>query len=370
MLAAGAAAAVVAVVLVAVLHGPSRKAPPRAERGLEIALQDNAVFLERRYYDRQVAFGQARQLGVTWMRTNLLWSRVEPRPGRFDWSQYDSLVDAARKAGLSVQMSLTGPAPAWATGDGVAGVFRPDPAKFGAFARAAAEHFRGRVPRYSIWNEPNFVSWLQPLDESPAIYRQLYEAGWAAVKRADHGAQVLIGETAAYAKRGRAMAPLAFLHQVACRGCPELHADGYAHHPYEFTDPPESSYPGSGNVTIGTLDRLTRTLDALAADHLLATPEGRPLPVYLTEFGYFASGRHALPAPVRADYLVRAYAIAARAYPRVRQLLQYLLVAPPRDSPGGEFDTSIVKQSGRPEQPFSALAAWAAQEQRLGRVAR
>jgi hypothetical protein len=370
LLAAVAALVAGATVLALVVGGPSHKAPAPAEQGLEIGIQDNAVFLERRYYDREAALGQARQMGVTWMRTNLLWSRVEPAPGRFDWSQYDSLVDATRKSGISVQMSLTGPAPAWATGDGQPGGFRPDPAAFGRFARAAAEHFRGRVTRYSIWNEPNFSAWLRPLEESPSLYRRLYEAGWAAVKGADPAAQVLIGETAAYAKRGRALAPLAFLHQVACRGCPELHADGYAHHPYDFTDPPESSYPGQGNVTIGTLGRLTSALDGLAADRLLATPDGHPLPVYLTEFGYFASGRKALSAPLRADWLVRAYSIAERMYPRVRELVQYLLVAPPSGVPGANFDTSVVQRSGRPEQPFSALAAWAAREQRLGRVAR
>src|SRR5436190_3884480 len=271
--AAGLAAVAVAAVLAVVLpHGGGPEAPaPASRRGLEIGLQDNAVFLERRYYDRTAAFGQARQLGVTWMRTNVLWSRVEQRPGSFDWSQYDSLVGAAAKAGIAVQMSLTGPAPAWATGDGLKGVFRPDPAAFGRFSRAAAEHFRGRVRRYSIWNEPNFVRWLRPLDEQAAIYRRLYQAGWAAVKHADPSAEVLIGETAAHAKRGKATAPLEFLRRVACRGCPELYADGYAHHPYEFTDPPEAPYPGPDNVTIGTLGHLTNALDVLAEQRRLAT---------------------------------------------------------------------------------------------------
>jgi hypothetical protein len=394
-IAAGAAALVALAVVVAVLasgggskkspttpqagpQAPAREAPKggrrkrgeRAQAGLEIAVQDNAVFLERHYYDRDAAFRQARGLGVTWMRTNLLWSRVEPQQGRFDWTQYDSLVTAAHRYGVHVEMSLTGAAPAWAAGDGRVGVFRPDAAKFGTFARAAAAHFRGRVTRYSIWNEPNFVRWLQPLDEQAAIYRRLYEAGWSAVKGADPNAQVLIGETAPYAQPGKTSAPLAFLRQLACRGCAELHADGYAHHPYEFTDPPEFDYPGAQNVTIGTLARLTRSLDQLAADRLLTTPAGRALPVYLTEFGYFTSGRRALPAGLRADWLVRAYAIAARMYPRVRQMLQYLLVSPPSNSAGGNFDTGIVTQGGRPDTPFGALSTWAAREQRRGRVAR
>src|SRR6476646_5465733 len=93
---AGALAAIaVAAVLVLVSQEGGHKAPPHVERGLEIALQDNGVFLERSYYDRATAFGQARQLGVSWMRTNVLWARVEPVAGHFDWSQYDSLVAAA-----------------------------------------------------------------------------------------------------------------------------------------------------------------------------------------------------------------------------------------------------------------------------------
>src|SRR3954471_221301 len=93
--AAGLAALAVAVVLAVVLPGGGGRGPrppAPAKRGLEIGLQDNGVFLERSYYDRAAAFGQARQLGVSWMRTSVLWSRVEQRPGSFDWSQYDSLV--------------------------------------------------------------------------------------------------------------------------------------------------------------------------------------------------------------------------------------------------------------------------------------
>ena len=82
----------------------------------------------------------------------------------------------------------------------------------------------------------------------------------------------------------------------------------------------------------------------LAAAGLLSTPAGHPLPVYLTEFGYYRSGPHALAPDTRAAYLVRAFGIAARLYPRVRQILQYLLVAPPPGYPGGRFDTSKCRR--------------------------
>ena len=333
---------------------------PRAPQRIEIGLEDDPVFVRRDYYDRELAFAQARRLGVSWLRVVVPWHTVAARAG-YDWTVYDGLVSASRAHGMHVEMVLAGPAPAWATADGRVGVDRPDAGRFAGFARSAARHFRGLISRYSIWNEPNHVAWLAPLRDAPGVYRRLYEAGWQAIKRADPTAQVLIGETSPYGRPGKVTPPLRFLRAVVCASghCRPLHADGYAHHPYDFVHPPERPYPGADNVTVGSLPRLTFALDRLARAGLLSTPGGAPLPMYLTEFGYFRSGARALPPGTRAAYLVRAFAIAARAYPRVRQMLQYLLVAPPRGYPGGNFDTSLLTQSGAPTPAFRALEAWA-----------
>ena len=55
------------------------------------------------------------------------------------------------------------------------------------------------------------------------------------------------------------------------------------------------------------------------------------MPVYLTEYGYFASGNRALTRKQRSRYLQQAYSIALK-NARVKSQLQYLLVAPPRES--------------------------------------
>jgi hypothetical protein len=340
----------------------------RAPRGLEIGLQDDAVFTSRAYYDADQGFRQARKLGVSWLRITVPWAAVvesvarrKARPAAipWHWAQYDAAVDAARAHGLRVEMALTGPAPAWATSNKREGAWRPSPSEFAGFAHAAAEHFRGRVKRYGIWNEPNLIAWLRPVEVAPLLYRRLYQAGHPAIKQADPKAAVLIGETAPFAAPGKGMAPLAFLRGLACTGCAPLVADGYAHHPYAFTTAPDVGYPGPDNVSIGSIDRLTATLDNLAARKLVVDPHGRALDIYLTEFGYFARGDRSLPAATRAQYLSRSFAIAAQRYPRVRQLLQYLLVSPVPGLPGGRFDTSLVTQSGAPSPAFTSLAAWA-----------
>lgn len=385
------AAAAVAVYLALSSGGGGRSGrsvlPPRpAERGIEVALQDDPVFIREAYFDRDRAFADARRLGVSWLRMNVYWhsvmgraafSRRPPARETYDFGSYDRAIRAARRHGIRVELTLTGPAPRWAS-DGRGGVTRPDARAFAGFARAAAEHFRGRVGRYSIWNEPNSVTSLAPRSEAAARYRALFEAGWSAIKRVDPSARVLIGETAPGRVSGRVTAPLAFLRAVACathdyrpgRTCPALRADGYAHHPYQFTTPPERAGGRADDVAIGSLDRLVAALDRLAHAGLLATPRGGPLPVYLTEFGYFRRRGRVLPGPTRAAYLARAFAVAASRYPRVRQMLQYLLVSPPPDYPGGGFDTSIVRRSGARTRSFEALAGWASAAARLGEIAR
>jgi Cellulase (glycosyl hydrolase family 5) len=349
---------------------------------LEVALQDDAVFLNRSYYDRERALAQAQKMGVTRLRVLVIWARVPgaepdkktaPDDPKWDWTSYDSLINDAAAHGIRLQLDLTGPAPAWATSNGKQGVVHPDAKLFGEFAAAAAKHFKGRVDRYTIWNEPNYVGWLAPARKEPQLYRALYTQAYNAIKKADPAAQVLIGETAPYHEAGRAMAPLEFLRGVTCRNevyaptkaCPTLHADGYAHHPYEFANPPQAPYPGADNVTVGSLDRLTKALNKLASVHALATPDGKPLDVYLTEFGYFATGPVAVPPAKRADYLKTAFDIAAR-NPRVKEMLQYILVAPP---PGVRFNTSLIEQDGKATGPYLALSKWARGEVGSGRVA-
>ena len=80
------------------------------------------------------------------------------------------------------------------------------------------------------------------------------------------------------------------------RKCPKIQADGYAHHPYDFAHAPNYKRPGADNATLGTLCNLTRGLDRLSKSGCLRKPGGGRLPLYLTEYGYFATGHRALPA--------------------------------------------------------------------------
>ncbi|MEA2466140.1 MAG: hypothetical protein QOJ57_266 [Thermoleophilaceae bacterium] len=366
---------------------PLATAPAHAAKGMEVAVQDDSIFviqLPRPGY-RAKGLNLATQMQVSWIRANVNWNYVtlkyrkkkkEPKNIVYNWTGYDALIQDAAAKGINVQLALTGPAPAWATGNHKVGVDRIKAAPFKRFAKAAAEHFRGRVHRYSIWNEPNHRSWISPIKSQAKIYRGLYTGGYSAIKTADPDAQVLIGETSPFSLgRGRnAQSPLKFLRGVTCanarykkaRNCATLKADGYAHHPYDFDHKPTYRYPGKDNVTLGVLGRLTSALGKLRKAKLLTTPSGGTPDLYLTEYGYFGSGKRGVSRAKQGSYLVKAFTIAQK-NPRVRQMLQYLFVYP--GSRYAFFDTSIATRKATPTLAFKKLAAWARKAAKAGRIA-
>jgi hypothetical protein len=351
----------------------------RAARGMELALQDDGLFVVgTKRLSRTEGLDRARAIGVTRLRVNLLWAytmqpsqynaRRKPATINYNFTQIDELIDLAAARGIRVHLSLTGPAPRWANGRKAApkqAWYKPNAREFGQFAEVVAEHFQGRVDRYSIWNEPNWKTWLGPLKSAPALYRGLYTRGYAAIKGADSRAKVFIGETSPFQRPGLSTAPLAFLRKVTCvnkryrraGSCPKLKADGYMHHPYDFNHAPNFQYPGADNVTIGTVRRLTLALDRLSRAGVLRRNGGGRMPVYFTEYGYFQSGHRALPAKKRTRFLKQAYSIALR-NSRVKSQLQYLLLAPPRNSSSAFFNLALLNPRGRKTPSYNALQSW------------
>src|SRR4051794_10129955 len=231
-----------------------------AAKGMEMAVQDDAVLWQGLYSNPQVDLVLAEGLHATRLKANILWYYVvgsktarkkkAPRHIKYNWSGYDALIANANAQGMKVQLALTGPAPAYATSNHRIGPMKPSATKFRAFASAAAKHFKGRVDRYSIWNEPNHRGWIAPIKSQAKIYRALYLKGYSAIKRADRHAKVLFGETSPFGlAHGRnAQPPLKFIRAVTCADkrykrakhthCGRIKTDGVAHHPYDFDHKP------------------------------------------------------------------------------------------------------------------------------------
>src|ERR687888_2142831 len=96
-------------------------AAARASSDMEFALQDDDVFVHQNGYDRDRALDRAVALGATRIRVNVLWDRVlvsgGPKHPVYDFSAIDALQADAAARGIDLQLTIAGPAPAWATGD-------------------------------------------------------------------------------------------------------------------------------------------------------------------------------------------------------------------------------------------------------------
>ena len=236
-----------------------------------------------------------------------------------------------------------------------------------------------KVDRFILWNEPNHQGLLAPqwnadgrTPASPAVYRAMVRAGYAAVKEVRRSATVLIGNTSSTGgTRGSGpVAPLEFLRELACvdaklkprtsgdcASFTPLPGDGWAHHPYSQNERPSRvSKPKTerDDLRLADLPRLAVTLDKLVRMGRIA-PANRD--IYLTEFGYETKG---IPGRPRVDerqqarWLTWAEYLADRV-PAVRSFAQFLLrdqpPAPERVSqsdkrPFGEYSTGLLHIDG------------------------
>lgn len=112
-------------------------------------------------HDRFAAadYRRARGLGLRTARDGLRWHRIEPEPGRYDWSSWRPMLAAAREAGVQVIWDLWHyGTPDWLD------IWSPAfPDRLAAFATAAARLFREESDAAPWWcpaNELSFYSFI------------------------------------------------------------------------------------------------------------------------------------------------------------------------------------------------------------------
>jgi hypothetical protein len=302
--------------------------------------------------------------GVDVVRVHARWGTIAPRTrsgSSYDWGELDRAVDLVRAAGMQVMLTVTGPGPLWTSRAPARGNprYKPDARAFGAFARRVAERYGDRVDTYLVWNEPNIPGWLDPQLQcsrpgvcepvAPHVYRDLLAAAYPAIKAADPGAEVVMGELAPIGRAPRSarstIPPLTFFRAMAClderyRPLPRrgacarfkpVRADSVGHHPHGVLAAPDEVSEDPRWAKIGDLPRLLKALDRITATGRFRAPGGGKFDLHLTEFGYQTSPPdHAIGITVeeQASYLQQAAYVAWKT-PRVRSLVHYQWVDEP-----------------------------------------
>ena len=325
------------------------------------------------------ALDEVESLGAQAIRLLVNWREIAPEPDAKSapsfnatdpsaypddaWNVYDTAITSARARGIRVHLSITGPAPDWATRKHD-GLTKPDPAAFGKFATAVGRRYGKQVAVWSIWNEPNLGKLLKPIakNQSATVYRNLYLKAYAGLRSARVRAPIVLGE---FAPRGNRLkdqgtiAPLAFLRSMLCldkhyrraRGkrCAKVPAQGVAVHPYSTAAGPFLTPPNKDDVTIGVLSRLTTAIDKAAKAGAIT---GGRLPIYVTEFGVqsYPDKRLGVPLDKQSDFRSISERIAYLDK-RVKAFSQYLLRD---DAPTGShsaFESGLFLYKNRQAKP-------------------
>ncbi len=363
-----------------------------ADRNAEVSIMDDQLLLgaSQAKIDRHMA--TFRRLGVDRLRVSAFWNQIAPasssrrkpagfnganmRDRRYSWLFLDRVVSSAARQGLRIMVSITTPAPIWATGRTRRPnpLWKPSAAEFAAFAEAVVSRYAPFVDHWGISNEPNQGGWLQPQSDrsglvAPHLYRAMVHAAYPRIKRLDPTSVALVGELASSGRAGRGarrpIRPLIFLREMACRDAryrpirrgrcknfKPLPIDALGHHPYQFFQAPGRASLNRHDAGIGDTGRLLRVVDRLVRGRALDPRRGRRVGVFYTEFGYQTNPPD--PFGVRlgtqARYLQQAAYIAWRT-PRVRALNQFRLTDGALDGSGvrrfREFQSGLAYRSGR-----------------------
>jgi len=197
--------------------------------------------------------------GFGWVRMDFAWSAIETVKGRYDFAAYDALLAGLTARHIRPLFILDYGNDLYQTGAPRSPEAR---AAFARFAAAAVTHYRGRPILWEIWNEPNIGFWKPQPDA--AEYGRLALETARAIKQADPNATVLAP--------GTSTIPLGFLETVFQTGLLR-YIDAVSLHPYRGESPEGAA------------------ADFPAVRSLIQryAPEGKPVPLISSEWGYTAS---------------------------------------------------------------------------------
>ncbi len=120
------------------------------------------------------------ELGVTLMRIDFHWTRIQPAPDTWDFSHFDAYLDAAGQHNVNVLALLVFDNNAVETDEVGANrrnyIAPRDVPLYLEYIRRTVTHYEDRVYAWELWNEPNMPRfWDGPMDELYELVRKSAE---------------------------------------------------------------------------------------------------------------------------------------------------------------------------------------------------
>ena len=261
----------------------------RFARPARIEVEEMSGICHTGYSRSEKEYAALAALGSRLTRVPIIWSQIQPKPDKWDFSAMDAFLDAAEKHGMKVVLVLgfdndaVEQSPVGAARNGY--IVPSDFPLFREYIERSVRRYKDRAYAWEIWNEPDIVQfWGGTMDEFFALARCAAEA----VRHADPKACLL----------GTAMTSLAGVYGVD--GIERLHASGALD---QVDHPVMHTYISDPRGYYGEFLRVRNA----------AAKYGHSGSIWITELGITNGGVYPwrVPTDCGAEHVIKAYAIAA-----------------------------------------------------------
>jgi hypothetical protein len=162
----------------------STSTPTPTQKASKPTLRSHGIQVDPRGDTRQ-NIEHLKTLGLSWVELEMPWKDVEPEEGKYEWSFWDSTIEAYAVNGINVLLSIA-KVPDWARpadDDKNVDGMPANPATYADFVAKVAARYTEQVQAIEIWRWQNLYSEVGGRGRmDAATYVQLLRPAYRAIK--------------------------------------------------------------------------------------------------------------------------------------------------------------------------------------------
>lgn len=125
---------------------------------------------------------------IGWIRIDLVWNVVEPKPKQYKWDMVDRVVKNAEERNIDI-LAILGYCPEWAAKNGNIHDPPKDVKQWKEYVKTIVSRYKGRINKWTLWNEPNSRTFFRgSLDQ---FIDEVFIPGVQAVREANPDAKIV-----------------------------------------------------------------------------------------------------------------------------------------------------------------------------------